>query len=47
MKLDRRNPLLFVDVNIDPEKSERIVIYEGDEAAALARDFSIRHSKLT
>ena len=27
-----RQPLLYVDVNLGPGKSERIVVYEGDTA---------------
>jgi hypothetical protein len=31
-----RQPLLYVDVNLGPGKSERIIVYEGDTAIALA-----------
>lgn len=31
--------MLYVDVNIGPEHSERIIVYEGDNAEELARDF--------
>lgn len=36
-------PLLFVDVNLGPGKSERIVVYEGDTAEQLADDFTQKH----
>jgi hypothetical protein len=38
-----RNPLLFVDVNLGPGRSERIVVYEGDTAEQLADDFTKKH----
>jgi hypothetical protein len=34
------NPLLFVDVNLGPERAERIVVYDGDTAEGLAEKFS-------
>jgi hypothetical protein len=37
------NPLLFVDVNLGPGRSERIVVYEGDTAENLADDFTKVH----
>ncbi|CAI2384615.1 unnamed protein product [Moneuplotes crassus] len=37
------NPLLFVDVNLGPDKAERIVVFEGDTADDLAYRFSQRH----
>jgi len=36
-------PLLFVDVNLGAGKSERIVIYEGDDSLTLANQFSDKH----
>ena len=39
------NPLLFVDVNLGPGRAERIVVYDGDTAEALAEEFSQRHGK--
>lgn len=39
-----RVPLLFVDVNLGPGKTERIVVYEGDQSADLAMRFSQEHS---
>ena len=38
------NPLLFVDVNLGPDKAERIVVFEGDTAEDLATRFSQRHN---
>ncbi len=32
-------PMLYVDVNIGPDKSERIIVYEGDSADELALEF--------
>lgn len=37
------NPLLFVDVNLGPGRSERIVVYEGDTAEQLADEFTKKH----
>ena len=33
---DEEAPLLFVDVNLGPNDQRRIVVYEGDDARALA-----------
>ncbi len=38
-------PLLYVDVNLGPDKSERIVIYHGDTAEGLTEKFGEKHSK--
>ena len=38
------SPLLFVDVNLGPDKAERIVVFEGDTADDLAFRFSQRHN---
>jgi len=38
-----KQPLLYVDVNLGPGKSERIVVYEGDTAESLADKFAINH----
>lgn len=38
------NPLLFVDVNLGPDKAERIVVFEGDTADDLANRFAQRHN---
>jgi hypothetical protein len=40
-----RIPLLFVDVNLGPDKTQRIIVYEGDTAKALARKFALEYSK--
>ena len=42
--IKKRNPILFLEVNIGENKSERIVIYEGDSAEKLAKDFSQKHN---
>lgn len=39
-------PLLYVDVNLGPNHSERIVVYEGSTPNTLAREFSKKHCKL-
>jgi hypothetical protein len=36
-------PLLYVDVNLGPSHTERIVVYEGDTAFTLAKNFSEKH----
>ena len=41
----KEHPLLFVDVNLGPEKSERIVVYENDTAEQLAEQFADKHGK--
>lgn len=44
---DERVPLLFVDVNlggIDNQSPERIIVFEGDTAQGLAREFCERHN---
>ena len=33
---NNKQPLLYVDVNLGPNKSERIVVYDGDTAEDLA-----------
>jgi hypothetical protein len=38
-----KQPLLYVDVNLGPGKSERIVVYDGDTAEALAEKFASTH----
>jgi hypothetical protein len=43
LKSSDRQPLLYVDVNLGPTKSERIVVFEGDTAIVLADDFSKKH----
>ena len=39
-------PLLFVDINLGEDQIERIVVYEGNTAKQLARDFSRKHGKM-
>lgn len=39
-----RTPLLFVDVNLGGENSERIVVFEGDTARDLALKFCEEHN---
>jgi hypothetical protein len=39
-----KHPLLYVDVNLGPGKSERIVVYEGDTAESLAENFTKKHN---
>ncbi|CAD8112021.1 unnamed protein product [Paramecium sonneborni] len=41
---DERIPLLFVDVNLGPSKTERIVVYEGDQSCDLAARFANEHN---
>ncbi|CAD8121688.1 unnamed protein product [Paramecium sonneborni] len=41
---DERIPLLFVDVNLGPNKTERIVVYEGDQSMDLAARFAQEHN---
>jgi hypothetical protein len=45
-KLTKReeSPLLFVDVNLGPERTERIIVYDGDTAHQLAERFSKEHN---
>ena len=38
-----QTPLLYVDVNLGPAQTERIVVYEGETAADLARNFAEKH----
>ena len=37
-------PLLFVDVNLGPGKTERIIVFEGDHSSDLANKFAEQHS---
>ena len=39
----QKQPLLYVDVNLGPGKSERIIVYDGDTADSLAEKFAISH----
>ena len=38
-----KQALLYVDVNLGPNKSERIIVYEGDTAGELAQQFAEKH----
>jgi len=38
-----KQALLYVDVNLGPNKAERIIVYEGDTAEALAESFARSH----
>jgi len=42
--VEDEHPLLFIDVNLGPDKAERIVVFEGDTADDLAIRFSERHN---
>jgi hypothetical protein len=42
--LSDRTPLLFVDVNLGGDASERIIVYEGDTARDLALRFCEEHN---
>ena len=35
--------MLYVDVNLGPGKSERIVVFDGDTAESLAENFTKKH----
>lgn len=35
--------MLFVDVNLGPNDQRRIVVFEGDDASVLARQFCIEN----
>jgi hypothetical protein len=37
-------PLLYVDVNLGGENSERIVVFDGDTAIGLAKQFCEEHN---
>ncbi len=36
-------PLIYVDVNLAPGRSERITVFLGDTASELASQFAIKH----
>lgn len=44
-RLNDEIPLLFIDVNIDEFRKSRIIIYEGDKAETVAKEFAQKHSK--
>lgn len=35
--------MLFIDINLGEESQERIVVYEGDSAKELAKEFCLKH----
>lgn len=39
-----RIPILYIDVNIEEGKKQRIIIYDNDKAVDLAREFGQKHS---
>ena len=41
---NQRYPVLFVDVNLGEDKIERLTVYEGDEAADVAKEFCIKNN---
>lgn len=41
--ISMKQPLLYVDVNLGPGKSERIVVFDGDTADSLADKFALTH----
>ena len=41
---DDVQPLLFVDINLGGDEQERIVVYEGDTADELAKNFCEEHN---
>ena len=38
------SPLLFVDVNLGPTRTERIIVFDGDTAVQLAEKFGKEHN---
>ena len=42
---EEARPLLFVDINLGEDQVERIVVYEGNTASQLAKEFSNKHGK--
>ena len=40
--IEEREPMLYVDVNLGSSGSQRIVVFDGDSAEALAADFAAR-----
>lgn len=39
MRKGDETPLLYIDINLGEDSSERITVYEGDNAHALAAKF--------
>jgi hypothetical protein len=44
-KTSSETPLLYIDINLGEDRSERIVVYEGDSARQLASKFCEEHGK--
>jgi len=44
-KSDRLNetPLLYIDINLEGDKSERLVVFKGDQPKDLAYKFCLEH----
>lgn len=42
--IDEREPMLYVDVNLGAAGSQRIVVYQGDQAEVLAENFAHMHN---
>ena len=42
-KEESKEPKLFVDVNIGKQGMDRIVVFEGDRAEDLARNFCLKN----
>jgi hypothetical protein len=43
MQSKEKVPLLYIDVNIGPNESERLEVYEGDTAEELSKQFALKH----
>lgn len=43
--IENRIPLLYVDVNLGANRTERIVVFEGDESEELAERFVQEHGE--
>ena len=42
-RVSEKAPLLYIDVNLGTDESDRIVVYEGDSAEELAKEFVKKH----
>jgi hypothetical protein len=42
---ENETPLLYIDINLGEDQQERIIVYEGDCAKELAKNFCMHHSK--
>ena len=40
---EAETPLLFIDINLGEDQPERIIVYEGDQAEVLAKNFCEKH----